>query len=786
MKTFGISVLGAALAISSGVGVAQSAFTVDPEFHPFITRTAGRLNSLSVQDGGGIYVAGLFNAIDGIPRNGIARLNAAGGLDPSFSAELSGRSIEITGAPVQPDGKLVVAGVFSSPNSEGRGEIVRLNPDGSRDEGFRPSWPSNQIPIQLLLQPDGKIVVAGSAEGRTSTILRFNADGSPDPSFSLVEVQASPALSGMLLQPDGRILIWGYFTKVNAEERAGLVRLNVDGTPDSTFHSSLQNSHPEYPWISIASVTLLPEGKLLVGGDLRRGSVRLNSDGSVDVLFPSGLSGPVLVQSDGNLVVTHYLGGIYRLTKGGYADETFESNLESARAWVVLKDRKVLVEHESQIKRLNSDGTLDDSFVPTALGVAGSVGEILQQSDSKLVFTGEFSHVIGIPRRGVARLNGDGTVDPSFVPSPELPTFALDFGFDITDLGRVRYQPADGKLIVVALASLLRLNADGTRDSGFVAAIHDVINDVAVRRSDGKLLLLLQGRLEASGFRSSVIRLNGDGSLDSNFTWQVGLTNASSIALQKDEKLLVSDSGSVGSRIVRVNVDGSIDRSFASAVLDSQLGTMRNILIQPDGKIVVIFRLGVVRLNPDGTWDQSFGSSPSEATWVYEHLDGGVLTSENKLILFGDINYFNVNCLFANCESANLISLTPDGQLEGRGSQLERNIFTSSYSRTRAVVLLPEGRALVAGRIARDNSPSQSEIIRLRPTPVVNSPSLSEESFSFSIGGEPGWTYHIETSTDLLNWTSLREVPSSGTVTQAREAVTSGEASRFYRTVLHF
>lgn len=784
-----LSILGA-LWSSITAALAQPVFTVDPQFNPFITDTSGRLNSLSVSDGGSIYVAGAFDAIDGIPCKGVARLNATGGLDRSFSAEVSADKVEITAAALQPDGKLVVAGVFFVRNSEGRSEILRLNPDGSRDKDLHLAWPSNEIPVRLLLQRDGKIIAAGSPSQSSTKIARFNADGGKDFTFSQISLDGSDALQGMLLQPDGKFVLWGFFTKLNGKEGGGLVRFNIDGTLDLGFRQTLHSAFPNNSGIGVQSVTLLPNGKLLVGGFLSGGSVRLNSDGSVDSAFPSGLSGPVLIQPDGKLIETRASGGISRLTTDGTGDSSFSSSLDSARAWALLSDGKLLIDDGSQILKLNSDGTVDPSFTPTALEVPGSVGEVLKQPDGKIVFVGEFSHVNGVPRRSIARLNGDGSVDSSFGASPDVPHFALHLGWDMTDLGKLRYQPSDDKLVVAGRGSLVRLNADGSRDTGFRSDINQLIIDF-VPQGDGKLLLLLN----EGPSKNNVVRLNQDGSLDSSFIWRGDLTDARAIALQSDDKLLVGtalDSNGTGSTIVRVNLDGTIDTTFTPPVFEPWMGGAPKIIVQRDGMILVVLGSSVTRLNPDGRTDAGFGSkaipgtSVVDGVGVFDDLRGLVITSENSLVLFGVIRGIDSNCLFHDCESGNLIFLSPSGQFDGRVSQLEKDFFSNSFALTRAVVPLSDGRLLLAGPIARNNSPLGSEMIRLRPVSTISSFNLSQSAISLTIGGESGWTYHIETSTDLVHWMPVRDVQSTGAVTKFWEETPVGEPRRFYRTALRF
>jgi uncharacterized delta-60 repeat protein len=297
-----------------------------------------------------------------------------------------------------------------------------------------------------------------------------------------------------------------------------------------------------------------------------------------------------------------------------------------------------------------------------------------------------------------------------------------------------------------------------------------------------------------------VVRLNTNGSVDANFNWKEILSQPTEIALQPDGKLLVGGFAITNNfhgslfhgRLARLNPDGSVDTDFAPSVSDPWIDAFRDILVQQDGKIVVVMESGVIRLNPDGTRDASFGTTvapggePYDRVWIGERLDGAVLTAGNGIVAFGDIQHIDSICLFDDCESANLVFLNANGQFEGKASRLKKLSWDpSTYAMTRAVLPLSDGGLLVAGPITRDNSPLQFDLVRLRPVPVMQSIKFSADgNASISIGGEPAWIYRIETSTDLVNWTLLRELPSAGAITQFQDPAPASQTRRFYRAAL--
>jgi uncharacterized delta-60 repeat protein len=151
------------------------------------------VNALLVQPDAKVIVAGLFDRINGIARSGLARLLSGGTLDLSFGFVCSNGLI--AGAVVaQPDGKILFLGrrLHSGeplPNCTG---LVRLNADGSPDLDFTNYWSSEWVPYIrcVALQGDGKILVGGEFMEPRAGLVRFHPDGTLDPTFHPPDFQA--------------------------------------------------------------------------------------------------------------------------------------------------------------------------------------------------------------------------------------------------------------------------------------------------------------------------------------------------------------------------------------------------------------------------------------------------------------------------------------------------------------------------------------------------------------------------------------------------------------------
>ena len=346
---------------------------------------------------------------------------ATGALDPSSGA--SGTVTTDLAGPVgacpanalllQPDGKLISVGDSDANPEDGQDpmpqiSLVRYNPDGSWDPGFgshgvvRTTIPGgNAYANAALLQPDGKIVVAGyywPSGPRAFALLRYDPDGSLDPSFGTGGIVTTPVgdddseAYGVALQPDGKIVAGGVATNSNVSSSA-LVRYNPDGTIDASFGSDGIVLDTQVRQHGFAAIALQPDGKILGVG---QGAIwpwtatpltRFNSDGTPDSSFGSG--------------------GVSRAATG------------QADALTLQPDGKIVVVGENSnsfsVTRVDPDGTADPSFgsggtVTTPMGLGfNEASAVALQPDAKIVVAG--------PSQGgltIVRYDQDGSLDPTF------------------------------------------------------------------------------------------------------------------------------------------------------------------------------------------------------------------------------------------------------------------------------------------------------------------------------------------------------------------------------------
>lgn len=324
LQTDGKVVIGGAFTSIDGIILNHVArLHEDGYLDSFLAPGAGAdddVHAIAVQPDGRVLIGGAFRSVNGVPRTRIARLNADGSLHDEFRPGLGPDGLVRTLA-VQPDGTILIGGDFTSVGGASRVGVARLTPTGTVDASFDPGSGAPGGVYAIALQPDGKILMGGaftSAGGATRPwIARLNQDGSPDASFN-----PGPGPDGLVcsvaIMADGRILIGGAFKNISGTSRGGVARLNADGTLDSAFDPVDGADGTVY------AVGGLPDGKVMVagaftnfGGFQRARYARLNPNGSVDTSFDIGTGAndtvrAMVVQPDTAVVI----GGDFTVVNG--------------------------------------------------------------------------------------------------------------------------------------------------------------------------------------------------------------------------------------------------------------------------------------------------------------------------------------------------------------------------------------------------------------------------------------------------------------------------------------
>jgi uncharacterized delta-60 repeat protein len=308
--------------------------------------------AVAIQADGRIVVAGSAQLGANMPRVfALARYNSNGSIDSTFGSggkvttAFGGTLAGVNAVSLQKDGKIVVAGTVdfnpSVPGGSLDFAVARYNSNGALDAGFANGgkaisdfFGSSDIVNGMVIQPDGNIVVVGSAfnpsaDSASFALARYDNSGALDGSFGgsgqvTTNFAGASEADAVALRSDGKIIVAGTVADpITNSNGFGLARYDADGTLDNTFGSGGESAVP-MPLGGggeASGVALQADNKILVVGTAAAANlsldfalVRYNDDGSFDTDYGNGgevttdfLSGTdtasaVAVQSNGNAV----------------------------------------------------------------------------------------------------------------------------------------------------------------------------------------------------------------------------------------------------------------------------------------------------------------------------------------------------------------------------------------------------------------------------------------------------------------------------------------------------
>lgn len=596
----------------------------------------------------------------------------------------------------QNDGKWIIAGDFTGVHNAARRHVARLHADGSTDHSFLHGMSGASSEVRAVAQlEDGKILIAGGfyeINGhRRNRIARLHPDGSLDTAFANPLDENYGGIEALAVQPDGKIVIAGTFVDLDGRNR--VARLNPDGSLDPTFTGGTAG-----PNQMVRAVALGADGRILIGGSFtsvegepRNGIARLNQDGSLDPTFGDGLDGAdhivysVAVQTNGKILI----GGTFVTVNG---------------------------EARNRIARLNSDGTLDNSFGEAMSGTDGHVAAITVEDDDTIFIGGSFSSVNDEPRGHIARLNNDGSLNTTFGSGLAGANLWVDC-IELDSDGRIFIGGRFGFVNGEARNRVAWLKSDGSLDEEVVrtrTGPSDPVNSV-VAPPDGRIVI--GGRFKSihGETRIRVAQLHADGTLDPDFmNGLAGPPHAvDAVAVQPDGKVIIGGSftsvhGETRYRIARLNTDGTLDSTFDEG-LNPGTSVIHALALQWDGKILIGGGNRVARINPDGTIDSTFG----------EGLPGGVygiayaiaLEADGSVLLGGDFTSVRGQ------PRSHLARLHPDGSLD---ETFASGPSAGANEPVRAIAVQDDGKIVIAGEFTTINDHSRNRIARLHQDGAVD------------------------------------------------------------------
>lgn len=569
-----------------------------------LIKDVGIASTLATQEDGKLLVAGPLEFINNDPFSGLIRINTDGTIDESFSFDQSMYG-SITKVLVQKDGKILIAGEFQE-NSE---DVIRLNADGSIDDTFNFNERLFSF-FDMALQADDKLLLASHMTGKQ--IIRLQADGSIDNSFSISALTSTYLfdVTSIGSLQDNQLIIGGRFYDTNGTLVRHLVWLNDNGTINEQYSNKLGSllggEAPE-----VKSITFQADNKILIAGRFTsfnnqavKNIVRLNEDGTLDASFsPSSIA---LGRIDHEITAAHW-----------HKDK------------IVLAGLDINAQHQfdMRIMRLNTDGSYDTSFQEGVMPFAKTQNHIISPllnvaADDAIYIAGAFESYEDEYRLGIAAIDWSGQLKNDWKVN-------ISVAGSITDMVR----QTDGKFVIAGnfieidhtkASNLARLNSDGSLDEAFNANVGSgpmgTVNALALDQ-DQKILVGGQfSTFNGNTNFSDLVRLNPDGTLDTDFNPAIAATYGGwgihqIIELENRQILLGGAFTTDFSRtnIARINADGSLDMSFNNENILTRDEIIWAMDLQSDGKLIIAgqshhYTPFVKRVDLQGSIDHSFTS----------------------------------------------------------------------------------------------------------------------------------------------------------------------------------
>jgi uncharacterized delta-60 repeat protein len=752
----------------TGLGRLNADGTLDGQFNVGVgsesSNASPTIYAVAVQADGKILVGGYFSTLAGQPRNCLGRLNADGTLDDSFNPNVNSLVSSIL---VQGDGQILVGGDFGIVDGQIIYSVARLNPDGTLDSTFNPGTTVFGGTTSLGLQADGKVLVGtvfALAVGQSSShLIRLNPDGTLDQGFN---PQADNWVEALAVQADGKILAGGWFSHLGGQARSYLGRLNPDGTADPLFDPGADM------WVQ--ALAIQADGRILAGGlfanldgqtcnhlgrliNTEPATQSLDYDGSTVTWLRGGASPEVWltdfeVSTDGthltslgegsrvpggwqlanvslppnaSLLARGYVAGGYQgdsswLLEAGYgapcfiappAGQTNNATTTATFSTVVggsepfafqwLKNGAPLADggnvSGSQTAGLALATVLHADAAGYSVAVSNAFGSVTSAVAALTVLDPEIavqpvSQSVQPGQQATFKVGPAGSAPFGFQWWKDGATLAGDTQATLTLTGLEAANAGDYWVVVsgpygsvTSAVAELTVN-EITADSSFKWTSTSSASCLAVQ-PDGKIL--------AGGF-FWLSRLNTDGTLDPGYGAQVegGYATVNSLAIQPDGKVLAGGSfvlldGQTSAALGRLNPDGTLDAQF---VVTGTPAEVNSLVVQADGSILVGGRFNglngqpcsdLVRLNPDGSVDSQFtpGLNPPVFALAVQ-ADGKILVGGGLDLLYGPVN---VNGALAR--------FNPDGTLDsGFNPQANGSVLS--------LAVQADGKILVGGEFS--------------------------------------------------------------------------------------
>ena len=666
------------------------------------------------------------------------------GIDSSFAYGSGFDGGDVLSIAIQ-SGKIVVGGEFTSYNGTSADRIIRLNSDGSIDTSFVYGTGFDGDIYSIVIQNDSKVLVGGQFATYNGTpanrIIRLNSDGSIDTSF-VIGTGFDSDVDSIVIQSDGKILVGGSFTDYNGTPANYIIRLNSDGSVDTSFvYGTGFNGYAK-------SVAIQSDGKIVVGGQFQsyngtsanyiiRLTGILGSDEEIavineEIVVLEGIITTIqsLINNSGRQVNTYYM------ARTSASDADYDSLI--AFGWNLYLGETFFAPYTLPVKGyITLDWEGNDQRYMYFTNLITSTGYYTFKDGSGNIYSNSGNSFQFYAYKGVlefwstdqfGRAGGDFTE----LGFNQL-TFAISVDFDnLTSLTNLSVR--DTQITTIDVSNLTNLRWFGCHFNSKITSITG-LNLLDKLVSFGLVNCTKLTNVDTSGLESlRTLILDGNSSLSDIDISTIGSkeitglhfdntfeTNSMSfphehIVELPDGKFMVSGFSNI---IARLNADGTIDETFTNITLDSTTNGNTYIYameVQADGKVLVGGEFDVIggvamstiaRINTDGTIDETFTASSllSGCAWDGTSYVGSKTMNtikvqpDAKILIGGFFTVLSVNMY-------GLVRLNSDGTIDStfvNGLSLPVGDFNGfarlggAYEDPRVIELQSDGKILVGG-----------------------------------------------------------------------------------------
>jgi len=603
------------------------------------------------------------------------------GIGDGVGLKVQGYQIFTRATAIQSDSKILITNVSHYNGRYDNGLLKRLTQNGLLDTSFKFNLIIEGEISCVSVQDDDKILIAGRLKllnQETINLLRLNKDGTWDETFKM-GISDDYHINSILTDKNKKVLICGSFTKWNDTLRNNMVRLNNDGSIDTTF----KLSKPLYSYsgiptsIKIRCTAIEEDGEILIGGDFYLDltyyhiskMARLFPDGNVDSASLFGVFNQdmksIICQPEGKF----YVDGL-RYLRNGKRDSTYNLKFtlfsNDLTSLAMGENGMLYILNGREVQRVKSDGTIDSSFKLEKLfnsyGSYSITPYITRMPNNKILVVGDYTAAGKYCPNNLIVLNQDGSFDSTFNP-----------GHGANGYINTIKLLEDGKMLICggfngyngkAIYNIARIFQDGQLDTTFKFHSMDFYNPILTMsiQNDGKIII--GGDYTNIGRQISIFtRLLPDGENDSSFKALKPDGAVYTTAIQPDGKILIGGNFTKYGKdpangFARINTDGSIDTTFKPLTLPEQ----RIYTLWVDSLGNIIAGGGIYKGWDSYAFIQRFKSNGNiDSSFIPPNIYLGYISSiknfnDGKLLVSGDFKLNNAK--------VNIIKLNSNGSID--------------------------------------------------------------------------------------------------------------------------